>query len=175
LQTLDFWNLSWYGDWGQVIASNWNGKLKIEVNDPVCGKKTFDIIYKAVWVTSGENYVLNVHTDYDREGVTDTVVDVSATTSPWIYAHEFGHTVGLPDEYAYLADGGTVKYYKPDGTLDSAIAAPYNGKPASASDPTIMSTPDCLIVLNRHAWNIAIEVQQLLTSKMGRKITCDSV
>jgi type VI secretion system secreted protein VgrG len=157
------------------IAANWNGKLKLEINDPVCGKKKFDIVYKALWVTSDEHCVLNVHTASRREGVTGTVVDVSAKTRPWVYAHEFGHTVGLPDEYSYEDPVETVKYYKPDGTLDSAIRAPKNGKNASEADATIMSADGSLVVLPRHAWNIAIEVQELLTSKIGRKITCDSV
>lgn len=157
------------------ITDNWNGSYKLEVDDPVCGKKTFDIIYKAVWVTSAEHYVLNVHTTYAREGVAGLVVDVSAATTAWVYAHEFGHCVGLPDEYSYSLDTETVKYYKPDGTLDAAISAPPDGKSATDADATIMAAYGSLKKLPRHAWNIAIETQSLLTEKIGRAIKCDII
>ncbi len=79
--------------------------------------------------------------------------------------------MGLPDEYSYTADTETVKYYKPDGTLDAAISAPPS-KPKTAADATIMSSTNNTTTLPRHAWYVAIEVQELLTAKLGRKITC---
>jgi type VI secretion system secreted protein VgrG len=155
------------------VKANWNKKFKLEVSDPVCGKKIFDIVYKVVWVTSGENFTINVHKAYPREGVTGLVMDVSDTTTEWVYAHEFGHCIGLPDEYSYTTDIETVKYYKPNGILDVAISAPPDGKDATDADATIMAAYDSLKTVPRHAWNIAIEVQDLLTSKIGRKITCN--
>lgn len=154
------------------IASHWNGKFSLEVDDPVCGKKTFPIEYKATWVTSGEHYTMKIHASYPREGVTGHTIDVSKTTTPWIYAHEFGHCVGVPDEYSYTPDNETVQYYKPDGTLDpAAIPAPPN-KPATDVGATIMSTYGNTTTLPRHAWSVAREAQELLTSRIGRTITC---
>jgi type VI secretion system secreted protein VgrG len=157
------------------ITDNWNNSFKLEIDDPVCGKKVFDIAYKAVWVNDSAHYTLNVHSTYEREGVTGLVVDVSASTTDWVYAHEFGHCVGLPDEYSYSTSIETVKYYKPDGSLDSAISAPPDGKDATAADATIMAAYGSLKKLPRHAWNIAIETQSLLTEKLGRAIKCDII
>ncbi|SEN06378.1 type VI secretion system secreted protein VgrG [Duganella sp. CF517] len=158
------------------ITSHWNNKFKIEIKDPQCGTKVLPIVYKPVYVESGEHYVLKVHKKSDREQVFENVVDVSLGTTDWTHAHEFGHCCGLPDEYSYT-DGvdETVKYYKPDGTLSEAISAPFDGKDPKAADATIMAAYGCTIVKPRHAWNIAIEVQELLRAKIGRKITCDII
>ena len=155
------------------VKTHWTGKFTLEVDDPECGKKSFKIEYKVVWVDSGEHYTIKIHDTYPREGVTGRVMDVSKATSDWVYAHEFGHCVGLPDEYSYTPDTETVKYIKPDGGLDAAVSAPYNGKPKTDADATIMAAFDNTTTLKRHGWNVAIEVQELLSAKLGRKIKCD--
>ncbi len=155
------------------IATYWNGKFTLQADDPECGKKSFSIEYKVVWVTSGTDYTIKIHTTYAREGLTGKVMNVSKSTSDWTYAHEFAHCVGLPDEYSYSTDTETVKYIKPDGSLDAAVSAPPNGKSRTASDATIMAAVNNTVTLKRHAWNIAIEVQELLRAKIGRAIKCD--
>jgi len=155
------------------VQSNWNGKFTLTVDDPVCGKKSFKVQYKIVWVTSGQDYTIKIHTTWPREGVTGEVMDVSKTTSAWVYSHEFGHCVGLPDEYAYVSPGPeSVKYIKPDGSLDVAVPAPFDGKSKTAPDATIMGAYDCTTVLERHGWTVAIEVQKLLSDSLGRKVKC---
>lgn len=154
------------------VKTNWNGKFTLEANDPECGKKTFSVVYKIVWVTSGQDYTINIHNTYPREGLSGKVMNVSKSTSDWIYAHEFAHCVGLPDEYSYSADTETVRYCKPDGTLGAAISAPPGGKSKTAADATIMAAHGNTKTLKRHAWNVAIEVQELLTAKLGRDIKC---
>ncbi len=153
----------------------WNKKFSIEVHDPDCGKKSFPIRYKVKWVTENEHYTIKVHEKYPREGVSGLVMDVSKETLAWTYAHEFGHCVGLPDEYSYTKDTETVKYHKPGGGLSDAISAPPDGKDKKAPDATIMAAFGCTTVKKRHAWNIAIEVQDLLSTKIGRKISCDII
>ncbi len=158
------------------VTDNWNKKkFKLVTKDsaPECPAKTFTVVFKPVWVDSGQHYTIKVHSTYPREGVTGPVMDVSKTTKAWTYAHEFGHCFGLPDEYSYDAsETQSVKYMKPDGTLDAAVSAPPDGKSKTAADATIMSAVDNTTILPRHAWNIAIEVQSLLTSKLGRKVEC---
>ena len=154
------------------VNTYWNGRFTLEANDPECGKKSFTVKYKVVWVASGQHYTIKIHDTYPREGVTGDVMNVSKTTSDWTYAHEVAHCFGLPDEYSYTADTETVKYFKPDGTLDAAISAPPGGKAKTAADATIMSAVDNTVRLERHGWNIAIETQELLTANLGRKIKC---
>lgn len=157
------------------VSTHWSNKFKLEITDQPCGTKTLPIEYKVVWVTSGEDYTMKVHQSYPREGVTGYVIDVSKTTTAWIYAHEFGHCVGVPDEYSYTADNETVQYYKPDGTLDSTVISAPPTKPATDTSATIMSTFGNTTVLPRHAWSVAREVQELLTSKIGRPVTCNVI
>jgi type VI secretion system secreted protein VgrG len=155
------------------VNTHWNGKFTLEVDDPECGKKSFPIEYKIVWVTSGQDYTIKIHDTYAREGLTGSVMNVSKTTTDWTYAHEFAHTVGTPDEYSYTADTETVKYVKPDGSLDAAVTAPPGGKATNDPDATIMAAVNNTTVLKRHGWNIAIEAQELLRSKLGRAVKCD--
>jgi type VI secretion system secreted protein VgrG len=154
------------------VSTYWDNKFTLETDDPECGKKSFKIRYKIVWVDSGQHYTLKVHKTYPRAGVLGNVLDVSKDKTDWVYAHEVAHCFGLPDEYSYTADDETVKYYKPDGTLDSAVSAP-TFKAKDAPDATIMSSSGNTTVLKRHQWYVAIETRDLLTSKLGRKIKCD--
>ncbi len=154
------------------VKTYWDNKFTLEADDPECGKKSFKIRYKIVFVASGQHYTIKVHKTYPREGVTGDVMDVSKTTDDWTYAHEVAHCFGLPDEYSYTTDNETVKYYKPDGTLDAAVSAP-TFKAKTAPDATIMSSVNNTTVLKRHQWFAAIETQALLTAKLGRKIKCD--
>jgi hypothetical protein len=158
------------------VATYWNNKLSLSITDPLCGIRVFPIEYKIIWVASGEDYTVKVHQTYPREGVTGFVMDVSKTTTAWTYAHEFGHCVGNPDEYSYTTDNETVQYYKPDGALDTTIiSAPPNGKLAGAVDATIMAAVNNAVVLPRHAWGVAREVQELLTAEIGRAIQCSVI
>jgi len=155
------------------VSTHWSGKYTLEADDPECGKKSFRIDYRIVWVSSGQHYTVKVHATYPRAGVTGSVMNVEKATSAWTYAHEVAHCFGLPDEYSYTADIETVKYFKPDGTLDAAISAPPGGKAKTAADATIMSAVDSTKTLPRHAWYVAIETQALLNAKLGRTIKCN--
>jgi type VI secretion system secreted protein VgrG len=145
------------------VQTYWDNKFTVEVDDPECGKKSFKLRYKIVWVNSKQHYTIKIHETYPRDGVTGNVMDVSKDTTDWVYAHEVAHCFGMPDEYSYTAD---------DGTLDAAVSAP-TFKDKDAADATIMSSHDNTTVLKRHAWYAAIETQALLTAKLGRKIKCD--
>lgn len=159
----------------KAVNKNWNGKFTLEADDSeclVCGKKTFKIKYKISWVNSGQDYTIKIHNIFAREGVSGNVMNVSKSTKPWTYAHEFAHCIGLPDEYSYTNKRESVQYIKPDRSPTLAISAPPGGKPKNGAGATIMSAVGNTKVEKRHGWNIAIEVQDLLKSKLGREIKC---
>lgn len=155
------------------ISTHWSNVFTLGIEDPPCGKKVLKIEYKVVWVESGQDYTIKIHGTYPREGLSGAVMNVAKSTDAWTYAHEFGHCVGLPDEYSYTSgQTDSVKYYKPDGTMSEAISAPPI-KASTAADATIMSSVGNTKVLPRHGWNIAIEAQALLREKIGRTVICD--
>jgi type VI secretion system secreted protein VgrG len=156
------------------IYSQWNGKFQIEMHDPMCGKRTLPITYRVNWVESGEHFTMYVHANELRENVSAGEIHIWVNSDEFVYAHEFGHCIGLPDEYSTQEDltDTTIRYVKPDGTTDQAIHGAAGGKLASAPDATVMSTLNCNKTYPRHAWNIAIEVKDLLTEKTGRKVKC---
>jgi len=161
------------------IRENWDNKLSLKIIDPKCGVKVFPIEFKIVFVTSREHYVFRVHDQYNREGVTGNFLDVSKDTGAWVYAHEFGHCFGLPDEYGYkpgLEHKDQVVYYKPDGTLDAPFSVPYNGGDPAEPSSTIMAAYGNTTILKRHGWLIAIEARDMLNeSGLGREIKCDII
>ena len=59
------------------VKTYWDNKFTLEADDPECGKKSFKIRYKIVWVDSGQHYTIKVHKTYAREGVSGNVMDVS--------------------------------------------------------------------------------------------------
>ncbi|MEF2269916.1 type VI secretion system tip protein TssI/VgrG [Janthinobacterium sp. LS2A] len=157
------------------IEGNWNNKFRLEINDPQCGQKVLPVVFRVLWVDENQHYTLQIHKRYDRENVTGDVMNVSLATELTTYAHEFGHCVGMPDEYSYTEFEETVRYFKPDGTLDAPIVCHVNGTSPQDLTQSIMSYAEGALILKRHGWNIAIEAQELLSKKIGRKIRCDIV
>lgn len=157
------------------IEGNWNNKFRLEINDPQCGQKVLPVAFRVLWVDDQQHYTLQIHKRYDRENVTGDVMNVSLATELTTYAHEFGHCVGMPDEYSYTEFEETIRYFKPDGTLDEPIVCHVNGTSPEDLTQSIMSYAEGALILKRHGWNIAIEAQELLSKKIGRKIRCDIV
>ncbi|WP_262071839.1 PAAR domain-containing protein [Stenotrophomonas sp. Marseille-Q5258] len=156
------------------VDTYWNGKFTLAVNDPQCGTRTFPIRYAIQWVDGGQDYTLQLHKEYDREMVDPPLVYVATTTDPWTYAHEFAHTLGLPDEYSENEDDAsdTVRYIRPDGTVDPVGVEAMAYRDSTDPQATIMSTYHSAGTHPRHAWNIGREVQELLRRELGRELTC---
>lgn len=150
----------------------WNGRFILSINDPRCGIRTVPIKYGVVWTSENYHYEIEVRTVQAREKVAQDVVFIKGSTSEWAMTHEFGHCLGLPDEYAAMKEIKYVKYIKPDGSLDVRIDTPAE-KESDADDSSMMSTHGSDEFLPRHAWNIAIEVQELLSQKLNRNVKCD--
>lgn len=93
---------------------------------------------------------------------------VAVDTPAWAFSHEFGHCIGLPDEYRHHGVG----YFKPEGREGVLLRRPGASIPADKQgnitargrDPdlrTELSTHSNSNLLPRHLWPTAIEVRRL--------------
>ena len=100
---------------------------------------------------------------------------IAATTPAWTFSHEFGHCIGLPDEYSHPGVG----YFKPEGREGLLLQRPgayipanrQGGVTAGVRDPdlrTEMSTHSNSSLLPRHLWPTAIEVRRLINHNPRR-------
>lgn len=153
-------------------VEEWNGVFKLHIIDPKCGTRIFPIHYRLSWVDDGHHFEVRVKKTMERERVVDNAMIISTNTTAHVVTHEFGHCLGLPDEYAAIGGMNHVTYISPDGSNNTKIATPEK-KNASDTDSSLMSTYDSREFFPRHAWNIAIETQALLTKELGRKIKCE--
>lgn len=163
-------------DFEAAISETWNSKLKLQVNDPDCGTKLLPITYKIVWDKAAPHYRIRIYEEEIHEKVRNGEILVSINTSKQIFAHEFAHCLGIPDEYSHDKSANRiVNYRKPDGTFEEDIMALSTGYEANSTDPNgnIMCQKESTKVEVRHAWNIAIESQELLRKKLGKDIKCD--
>lgn len=94
---------------------------------------------------------------------------IAATEPAWTFSHEFGHCIGLPDEYSHPGVG----YFKPEGREGLLLQRPDAFIPANRQggfvsgrrNPdlrTEMSTNPNSNLLPRHLWPTAIEVRKLV-------------
>ena len=94
---------------------------------------------------------------------------IAATEPAWTFSHEFGHCIGLPDEYSSPGVG----CFKPDGREGLLLQRPDAFVPANRQggvtsgrrNPglrTEMSTNPNSSLLPRHLWPTAIEVRRLV-------------
>ncbi|KQO07245.1 hypothetical protein [Sphingomonas sp. Leaf242] len=94
---------------------------------------------------------------------------IAATEQAWTFSHEFGHCIGLPDEYSHPGVG----YFKPDGREGLLLQRPDAFIPANRQGGvtsgrrnsdlrTEMSTNPNSNLLPRHLWPTAIEVRRLV-------------
>jgi type VI secretion system secreted protein VgrG len=163
-------------DFESSIYQTWNNRLKLEIVDPECGTKTLPITYKIIWDQKSPHYKLLIREKEIHEKVMNGAVLLSVFTTKQIFAHEFAHCLGVPDEYSHdESENRIVNYFKPDTTLSSDIIALSTGYDVDSTDPNgnIMSQKGSTKVELRHGWNIAIEAQALLRKKIGREIKCN--
>ncbi|RZI60650.1 MAG: hypothetical protein EOP94_01370 [Zymomonas sp.] len=94
---------------------------------------------------------------------------IAATEPAWTFSHEFGHCIGLPDEYS----NPSVGYFKPDGRQGLLLQRPdafipanqQGGVTSGRRNPALrteMSTSLNSNLLPRHLWPTAIEVRRLI-------------
>ncbi len=158
-------------------VATWSGQFSLKVVDPVCGEKTLPIEYELLWSPddTGDAAVFHVNLlkTFPRAGVTGSDVDIGydSDVTPdggWVLAHEYGHTVCLPDEYFYGGvTAATVIYNKADGSTETVTL-----EPAAAS---IMQIHADRTFFKRFFYFIEIEAQELLRAQSGRSVICSIV
>jgi type VI secretion system secreted protein VgrG len=158
-------------------AASWSGKFSVKVTDPVCGEKTLPINYRLLWsptdIADAAPYSLNLYKTYPRAGVTGWNIDFGydnsvVAASGWELAHEYGHTLCLPDEYFYAGvTAASVVYKKADGTSETITLQPATGN--------IMYLHSDTTYLKRFFYFTAVEAQELLRSRSGRNVICEVV
>lgn len=154
-----------------VVNKTWNKRFNIEITDPACGVKVMPIIYDVIHSQDGPHYTIKAYKTFKRERVDRLYVHLSQKSLDTTHVHEFGHCIGLPDEYSHSDEHAEmIRYKKPDGTLDQPIIGILEGtKTPHSNELMIRGTPK---FHERHAWNIAIETQRILSSETGRQIKC---
>ena len=173
----------------------WNKRFAVKISDPTraevsCRTKVMEIEYRVVWLDSSVSEEFNdikkpakagfyhskmlVYKTMERERVANGILEISLDTNTYVAAHEYGHIIGLPDEYPDDEDGKCVVYVKPDGSTDDPVdLTEYTRKSSPLAG--IMSTAYSFQTVPRHAWCVAIEVRDLLSQKTGRKIACEII
>lgn len=159
---------------------------------PTGARRALDVQFRVRWVLAGGDYVMYVYpTTNDRPSVpgrTDKPAFVRAGSgsgriemhiavddSAWVYSHEFGHCIGIPDEYSHAG----VQYIRPNGAVGQILQRPDAAIPANRQgnvhggvrDPDLrtgMSTFANTNLMPRHLWPTAIEVRKLLNRHSTR-------
>jgi type VI secretion system secreted protein VgrG len=167
----------------KAVEMTWNHQFSMLISDPECGVKKIPIKYRIIWVDPEQkndeiHYTVYFHDSEIHEHVGQNYVDLNYSTTKETFAHEFIHLLGVPDEYGKpKGSASLVQYYQPDGKLAPNMVVFSKGFKKQENDErwNIMSSNDSLKTEIRHAWNIAIETQGLLTNKTGRQIECSIV
>lgn len=158
-------------------VAGWGNRFNMKITDPICGEKTLPIRFRLLWSPDDTSdtapYKVNLSKTHPRAGVTGWDVDIGYDSdvtpdSAWVLAHEYGHTLCLPDEYFYAGvTSATVVYKKADGSTESVALEPSSGN--------IMFTHANTTYLRRFFYFTAIEAQELLRRESGRNVVCEVV
>ena len=106
--------------WTNVAETYWNDKAFFSD-----GTWLYKITFDFNLVTSGQHHTVTVHAGSGRANMTNwyTIPLGGPTQSDEVAAHEIGHMMGCPDEYA---GGGTFNNYTTTGTLMSDLTVMSN-------------------------------------------------
>lgn len=158
------------------LVASWGGRCQLKIVDPICGEKTLPIRFRLLWspddVPDSTSYRVNLVRNDPRAGVAGWNINIGYNDvtqhGGWVLAHEYGHTLGLHDEYFYNGvTSATVTYKKADGSSDVITLEPSSGN--------IMFTHSNTRYLNRFYYFVAIQAQELLRTESGRSVTCEIV
>ncbi len=94
--------------WTERIREVWSGKHALVTTDPGCARRRFSVSVNVVWLFTDPlgdaDLTVRVHSGgglFDRADSDDLFMTTDAETA----AHEFGHWIGLLDEYREVDSG----------------------------------------------------------------------
>jgi hypothetical protein len=82
--------------WEQAIEDRWSGAFDIERTGGDCPCRRYTVNMDVQWVTSGEHHTVRIRSGSGRADMTNWFITSTGGTA----AHEAGHMLGHPDEYA---------------------------------------------------------------------------
>jgi hypothetical protein len=119
--------------WSNGIANRWNNKFHLE------GPRRLAVVFEPVWVTSGEHCTVKLHDppivrEDSENWYAGPTANADATKPPDTTlgdtaAHEFGHLVGLPDEYRLRKEDFERIVGRPATNADKDPRIGYSGPP----------------------------------------------
>ncbi|MCU0911503.1 MAG: hypothetical protein MUE98_09220 [Rhodobacteraceae bacterium] len=160
------------------VTAVWSNNYSLKVTDATCNptEKTIPIRFRILWddeTTIGHHYNANVKVGPATSDITGFEANfdtLDTDNNSYTLCHEYGHTLGLHDEYFYGSNtSGTVTYKRANGTTE-AITLPQSGN--------MMATSGDFTMKKRFQYFVEIEAQELLRSAAGlgkAGITCEVV
>jgi hypothetical protein len=82
--------------WEPAIEQAWTGQFPLRRSTGHCACERYAVSLDVQWVTSGEHHVVQVHAGSGRADMGNFFLNSTGGTA----AHEVGHMLGNPDEYA---------------------------------------------------------------------------
>lgn len=85
--------------WEPAIEQMWSGRFPISRQRGDCECRQYQVTLDVQWVATGEHHVVRVRAGAGRADMSNWFITDGGTTA----AHECGHMLGNPDEYADVA------------------------------------------------------------------------
>ena len=157
------------------VAAVWSGKHSVRVTDPICGEKTLPINFRVLWnpddTTDSEHFSVDLEKEPRTSSVAHPTItldhDADLEDDAWTLKHEFGHAIGLEDEYFYSGvTEATIEYKRADGSSETIDLEPA---------ASLMQTRGNTSVKKRFAYFAEIEAQALFREKSGRDVVCEII
>ena len=160
------------------VPAVWSNKADLKITDATCTppEKTLPIRFRVLWddeTTIGHHYTVNLKVGPATSDVTGSQMNLDTLdtdNNSYTICHEYGHTLGLADEYLYAGhSSATLTYKRASGTHETQTL-PKSGN--------IMATSGNFNMLKRFQYFVEIEAQELLRSSAGlgkAGITCEVV
>jgi len=167
----------------QAIEQYWNNRFLLLIEDAStrCYNCKLDIIFQIIFIANNDDkhsdFMLAVKDPdpgFEREEVDRNIMAVYADSNLWTYAHEFGHAIGLPDEYSYDEKKNDIVTYKAPNNQTYKMDVPFY-QPADNPKATIMSSDKNSKFEARHGWPLAIEAQELLRASRYKSAVCNII